>query len=71
MINSLVTKEEVEGVPEAFVLHNVLTPEECDFYINFTEKLGRFAFLSFDFFKKTTSFFVLILIYGIYYYYYY
>jgi len=35
-----VVREEVEGVPEAFILHNVLTKEECDAYIEITEKLG-------------------------------
>ena len=33
-------KEEIPGVPEAFVLHNVLTKEECDAYIQVTEQLG-------------------------------
>eukprot|EP01113_Clastostelium_recurvatum_P007541 TRINITY_DN1351_c0_g1_i2.p1 TRINITY_DN1351_c0_g1~~TRINITY_DN1351_c0_g1_i2.p1 ORF type:complete len:307 (-),score=59.79 TRINITY_DN1351_c0_g1_i2:67-849(-) len=35
-----VTREEVEGVPEAFILHNVLTAEECQRYIDETERLG-------------------------------
>lgn len=37
---SLVIKEEIGGVQEAFILHNVLTPEECDAYIDITEQLG-------------------------------
>jgi predicted 2-oxoglutarate/Fe(II)-dependent dioxygenase YbiX len=34
------TREDVEGVPEAFVLHDVLTPKECQKYIEITEELG-------------------------------
>jgi len=33
-------REEVEGVEEAFVIHNVLTPAECERYIQLTEELG-------------------------------
>jgi len=39
-MKGLVTKEVVNGVPDAFVLHNVLTPEECETYIRISEELG-------------------------------
>jgi len=35
-----VTREELAGVPSAFLLHNVLTPEECQIYIDESERLG-------------------------------
>jgi len=35
-----VTREDIEGVPSAFLLHNVLTPEECQTYIDNAERLG-------------------------------
>ncbi len=35
-----VSKIDIEGVPEAFLLTNVLTPKECKDLIDFTEKLG-------------------------------
>jgi len=38
--NVKVNKTELEGVPEAFLLHNVLTEEECLKYIKETERLG-------------------------------
>jgi len=34
------TKEDLKNVPEAFLLHNVLTPEECATFIRLTEELG-------------------------------
>jgi len=36
----IATREEVEGVPEAFIIHNALTPKECAKYIELTEQLG-------------------------------
>lgn len=33
--------EEVEGVAGAFVVHNVLTPEQCSAYIAMSESMGR------------------------------
>jgi len=33
-------REEIEGVPSAFLIHNVLTPEECELYIQESERLG-------------------------------
>jgi hypothetical protein len=33
-------REEVEGVPGAFMVHNLLTPEECAEYIAFSEAKG-------------------------------
>lgn len=38
--NVIATKEDVEGVPEAFIIHNALTPRECEKYIEITEGLG-------------------------------
>eukprot|EP01090_Pellita_catalonica_P014552 TRINITY_DN3746_c0_g1_i1.p1 TRINITY_DN3746_c0_g1~~TRINITY_DN3746_c0_g1_i1.p1 ORF type:complete len:232 (-),score=18.77 TRINITY_DN3746_c0_g1_i1:90-785(-) len=35
-----ITKHQVEGVPGAFVLENVLTEEECKAYIEMTERFG-------------------------------
>jgi len=35
-----ITREEVEGVREGYMLHNVLTPEECKQFIDITEKMG-------------------------------
>eukprot|EP01121_Diplochlamys_sp_Union-15-3_P012630 TRINITY_DN3811_c0_g1_i1.p1 TRINITY_DN3811_c0_g1~~TRINITY_DN3811_c0_g1_i1.p1 ORF type:complete len:256 (-),score=38.51 TRINITY_DN3811_c0_g1_i1:37-753(-) len=37
---SSIIKEDVEGVPGAFTLHNVLLPKECDQYIDLTERMG-------------------------------
>eukprot|EP01112_Ceratiomyxa_fruticulosa_P005805 TRINITY_DN1664_c0_g1_i1.p1 TRINITY_DN1664_c0_g1~~TRINITY_DN1664_c0_g1_i1.p1 ORF type:complete len:349 (+),score=83.07 TRINITY_DN1664_c0_g1_i1:128-1048(+) len=36
----VVTREEIEGVPDAFLLHNVLTEEECRLYLEEVERLG-------------------------------
>lgn len=35
-----VTREEVKGVPGAFLLHNVLTCRECEQFIQLSEKMG-------------------------------
>jgi len=35
-----ITREEVVGVPEAFLLHNVLSPDECQQFITIIEQIG-------------------------------
>ncbi|KAL6058024.1 Prolyl 4-hydroxylase, alpha subunit [Balamuthia mandrillaris] len=35
-----IRKEEVEGVPGAFLLHNVLSADECQQFIDLTERMG-------------------------------
>jgi hypothetical protein len=35
-----ITSTQIKGVPGAFMLHNVLSQEECQQYINITEKMG-------------------------------
>jgi len=37
-----ITRETVKGVEGAYLLHNVLTPEECQQYIKLTETMGIF-----------------------------
>lgn len=37
---TVVTREELKGVPSAFLLHNVLTEEECLQFIQVSEQLG-------------------------------
>lgn len=36
----IATREDIEGVPEAFIIHNALTARECAKYIEVTEQLG-------------------------------
>lgn len=36
----LPNRENLEGVPGAFLVHNLLTPEECDQYIQISEEMG-------------------------------
>lgn len=35
-----VTEEEIRGVPGGFIIHNVLTPQECEQFIDITENMG-------------------------------
>lgn len=37
---SKIIKEEVEGVPEAFTLYNVMTAEECEQFLIMIEQIG-------------------------------
>jgi hypothetical protein len=35
-----ITSTKIEGVPGAFMLHHILSKDECDQYIDLTEKIG-------------------------------
>lgn len=38
-------REELEGVPGAFLVHNLLTPEECQQYITLSEGKIKLEYL--------------------------
>jgi len=42
---AVVTYEAIDGVPSAFLLHGVMTPEECELFISNTEVLGYKKFM--------------------------
>lgn len=41
-----ITREAVDGVEGAYLLHNVLTPDECQQYIKLTETMGTLEYIT-------------------------